>query len=126
MLDAETTGRFPNLGKALAVLDREGLATAVSRLVEAALASTDIGGLDRQIESVEQLMRTLDQAAYNLQMRAEHHLELSAQFWDAFRSARAATALLDQLLGEYEDAAYEAALAIGDEEAVLAVLGGSQ
>lgn len=116
MVHSQLTRQFPRLADALA--GRSDPSEAVRHLVDTALKATGVTP-GTTIEEVATLVRTLDEAAWDLQDLHDRGEATTESYTEAFRRARAANALLDSLSGRDDAAAYEAAHALGADEDVL-------
>lgn len=117
---------FPKVAAQLARLSGEELDEAVRRVVEAALTATNLQVPDRVPKQVERLVWSLDDAAWDLQDKAERGEVSRIVYNRAFLQARAANSLLELLEGRHGQAVYEAVQALNsDEAAVLRLLEGS-
>ncbi|HTT91501.1 MAG TPA: hypothetical protein VMF65_18235 [Acidimicrobiales bacterium] len=115
--------QYPRLANKLSQLSPAGLETAVRGVVDKALTATNLQVPDQEPREVERLVWSLDDAVWALQEKAEQDPGSQLPYLQAFRRARAASALLDQLEGRYDTAVYEAMHALGaNEEEVIELL----
>lgn len=122
----QVAAEFPGLAASLQELSAGDLDQAVRRIVETALATTGVEVPDRSRGALEQLVWSLDDAAWDLQEKAERGASSSTLYNQAFRRARAASGLLELQEGHYGRAVFEATHALGGHEGtVLRILDGS-
>jgi hypothetical protein len=115
--------QYPRLANKLSQFSEADLEAAVRGVVDQALAATGVQVASQDPREVERLVWSLDDAVWVLQERAEQDPSSQLPYLQAFRRARAASALLDLLEGRYDTAVYEAMHALGaDEEAVIELL----
>jgi hypothetical protein len=108
--------QYPRLANKLAQLSPADLHSAVEGVVEKAMSATSLQVPSRDTREVERLVWSLDDAVWALQERAEQDPGSQLPYLQAFRRARAASALLDLLEGRYDTAVYEAMHALGANE----------
>jgi hypothetical protein len=114
---------FPRLAVELERLSGDDLATAVGRIVEAALTATAVQVTDTSPAAVNTLVWSLDDVAWSLQEAVDKGAASQLDYVRAFRRARAANGLLDLLESRYDSAVYEASQALSaNEDAVLQLL----
>jgi hypothetical protein len=116
--------QYPRLANKLSQLSPADLETAVHGVVEKAVAATGVPVASRDPREVERLAWSLDDTVWALQERAEQDPGAQLAYLQAFRRARAASALLDLLEGRYDSSVYEAMHALGaNEDEVIELLG---
>lgn len=116
---------YPRLANKLSQLSPAELESAVQGVVEKAVTATGLQVPSRDPREVERLAWSLDDTVWALQERAEQDPGSQLPYLQAFRRARAASALLDLLEHRYDSAVYEATHALGaNEEEVTELLVG--
>ena len=111
--------QYPRLANKLSRLPPADLETAVGGVVDNALTTAGVEVPSRDPREIERLVWSLDDAVWALQERAEQDPTSQLSYLQAFRRARAASALLDLLEGRYDTAVYEAMHALGANEDVV-------
>ena len=115
--------QYPRLANKLSKLSPAELEVAVNGVVEKALAATGLQVTNRDRGEVERLVWSLDDAVWALQEKTEQDPASQLPYLQAFRRARAASALLDLTEGQYDTAIYEAMHALGaNEDGVIELL----
>ena len=115
--------QYPRLANQLSQLSPADLDVAVKAVVERALAAAGLEVTSTEPREVERLVWSLDDAVWALQEKAEEDPSSQLAYLQAFRKARAASALLDLIEGRYDTAVYEAMHALGtDEDDVIDIL----
>jgi hypothetical protein len=108
--------QYPRLANKLSQLSPAAQETAVQGVVNRALTVTNLQMPSQDPREVERLVWSLDDAVWALQEKAEQDPGSQLPYLQAFRRARAASALLDHLEGRYDTAVYEAMHALGANE----------
>lgn len=114
---------FPRLAAQLAQVPDAEVGQAARRVVKGALDKNGLTVANTDRAAVEQLVWSLDDAAWQLQEQVEKGTATQVAYAQAFRRARAANSLLDLVEGRYSEAIYEATHALyADEEFALKLL----
>jgi hypothetical protein len=115
--------QYPRLANKLSQLSPAELEVAVNGVIEKALAATGLQVTNRDRGEIERLVWSLDDAVWALQEKTEQDPSSQLPYLQAFRRARAASALLDLTEGQYDTAIYEAMHALGaNEDGVIELL----